>query len=533
MRRFAVASALYALLALALSPAHAAPPTERIELRPIGTYAANVENRLSAAEIAAYDHVSQRLYIVNAAALTVDVVSIADPANPTLLFDIRIGALGDRFGAANSVAVHNGLVAVAVEAAVKTDPGYVLLFDRDGRLLNSLQVGALPDMLTWTPNGRQIVVANEGEPNAPYTIDPEGSISIITATGNPARLTQADVITVGFVDFNVGGPRHGELDPRIRIFGPNASVAQDLEPEYIAVTDDSQTAYVTLQENNALAVIDLRRAAVRSLVALGSKDHALPGNALDASDRDGRINIVNWPVRGLYQPDAIDTFKTRGRTFVVTANEGDARDYAGFSEETRVSQLTLNPASFPNAAALRNNAALGRLRVTNATGDLDRNGAFEELYSFGARSFSIWSDSGELIYDSSDDFERITAAAYPTFFNASNTNNTFDDRSDDKGPEPEAVVTGRIANRTYAFIGLERIGGVMVYDVSDPSAPSFVQYVNNRDFTQPVASPDARDLGPEGVLFIPASKSPNKLPLLVVSNEISGTTTIYAILSAR
>ena len=201
----------------------------------------------------------------------------------------------------------------------------------------------------------------------------------------------------------------------------------------------------------------------------------------------------------------------------------------GNIEGVRISTLTLDPVAFPNAAELKNNANLGRLLVTTERGDTDGDGDYDQLYTFGGRSFSIWNNQGQLVYDSGDDFERITAEQFPEYFNASNSNNTFDNRSDDKGPEPEGVVTGIINGRTYAFIGLERIGGVMVYDVTDPVSPTFVQYINNRDFTVATDSAAAKDLGPEGLAFISAQDSPNGKPLLVVANEVSGSTTFYQI----
>jgi hypothetical protein len=248
----------------------------------------------------------------------------------------------------------------------------------------------------------------------------------------------------------------------------------------------------------------------------------VPG--LDASDRDSQINIRNWPVFGLYLPDAIASFRANGSTWLVTANEGDAREWPGFVEEARVSALTLDPTAFPDAATLRQNGNLGRHTVTRTLGDADGNGAYEALYTLGGRSFSIWSTDGTQVYDSGSDFERITAGAYPAYFNSSNSNSTFDDRSDNKGPEPESVAIGSINGRTYAFIGLERIGGIMVYDVSDPASPLFVNYLNNRNFAAGTG-----DLGPEGLSFVPADDSPNGLPMLVVANEISGTVTLYSV----
>jgi hypothetical protein len=503
-----------------------APPS--IQLQVLGTYSTGVFNA-GAMEIAAHDPATQRLFVVNASSSTVDVLDVQDPTNPTLLFAIDLTPYGNQ---ANSVAVHNGFVACAVEADVKQDPGRVVFFSTNGHFVNQVTVGALPDMLTYTPNGRYVLVANEGEPNDSYTVDPEGSVSIIDLHRGPRNLRQSDVKTAGFTSFN-----GTTLDPSVRVYGANnPTVAQDFEPEYIAVSSDSKTAWVTLQENNAIAIVGIGDAAVRKVVGLGFKNHALPENAFDASDRDGpsngpKINITTWPVFGIYEPDAIATYRFGGRTWLVTANEGDTRAYSGLNEESRVSSLALDPTAFPNGATLKQNANLGRLTVTNRLGNPDNDSDFDALYVPGGRSFSIRDDQGSLVYDSGDDFEQITALANPTFFNSNNDANDFDSRSDNKGPEPEGVTVHYINERTYAFIGLERVGGIMVYDVTNPASPSFVQFLNNRDFTGSPAAGTAKDLGPEGLLFISAANSPTGQPLLVVSNEISGTATIYAIVT--
>jgi hypothetical protein len=925
-----------------------------IRLVPIGTYSSGIFNA-GGAEIVAHDPRTQRLFVVNAQAASVDVLSIKNPSRPRKVDQIDVSPFG---AVTNSVAIHEGLIAVAVENADKTDPGMVAFFDRHLRPLNAVRVGALPDMLTFSANGRWLLVANEGEPDDTYTIDPEGSISIIDMRRGAAGLRESDVRTANFRAFN-----RANLDPSIRVFGPDASVQQDFEPEYIAISRDSRTAWVTCQENNALAIVDIAAAKVTRLVGLGFKDHnavkakseiyefdsaampsigktaagqklflggfsglhfegidpktgryqfithtdrgpnaeptgtrrpfllpdftpeiirfeldpktgalrltqriplqSAPGvpltglpntaisdsgntppgnipyndevgvdlrdqvqrldplggdleglvrdpndgtfwmvdeyrpaiyhfdkqglliqryvpigtaaaagesagtfgkevlpevlaqrrqnrgfeavaydrgkiyafvqstlrnpvslsnsdlnglqnirvvefdpttettkqfiyvldnpdlggepntradkigdavslgngeflvverdddslpsdepkkiekkiyrfnlggatdvssfagpvgatgktvdqltvsemlaneiqpidkvlhvdlnevgynkvqkveglalidsdtiavindndfgvanilvntedgtftlnyvpepiqlgiietrlNGLDASDRDGKINIRRWPIKGMYLPDGIASFRRGGETYLITANEGDSREYAGFTETVRIedSSVILDPAFFPNAAVLKEQANLGRLTITKTLGKNSATGLYEQLFAFGARSFSIWNAEGELAFDSGDALERITAEAYPANFNASNTNNTFDNRSDDKGPEPEGVVVGEISGRLYAFIGLERIGGVVVYNIDSPAAPRFVEYVNHRDFTADPETPAAGDLGPEGVLFIPARDSPNGRPLLVVGNEISGTTTIFQIRSA-
>jgi 2',3'-cyclic-nucleotide 2'-phosphodiesterase / 3'-nucleotidase / 5'-nucleotidase len=409
----------------------------------------------------------------------------------------------------------------------------VLFFDAFGVLLNQVTVGALPDMITFTPNGAMVLTADEGQPTDDYTFDPEGSVSIIDLRKGIELVTQHDVTIAGFTAFN------GNIDPKIRIFGPGATVAQDLEPEYIAVSHDSRTAWVTLQENNALAEVDLKQKKVTYVNALGFKDHSRHELGLDGGRDDKAVAIKPWPVLGMYQPDAIAAFRHGGKTYLVTANEGDVREYAGLKapkpsatdeESIEIEDIVLDPTAFPDAATLQSRAAgIGRLKVTSFDGDVDGDGDYDALYSFGARSFSIWAPGGARVFDSGDALERITAAAYPGNFNASNNNNTFDDRSDDKGPEPEGVTMAHVFGRQYLFIMLERIGGIVVYEVSDPRAPRFVQYINTRDFSAAPGTAAAGDLGAEAARFIPAESSPNGQPLLMVSNEVSGSLRLFQI----
>lgn len=489
---------------------------------------------LGAAEITAYDSASRRLFVVNGANGTVDVLDLSNPAAPSRVGSINVSALG---AAVNSVAVHDGLVALAIEASPKTSSGRVAFYNAaDLRLLNSVQVGSLPDMLIFTPDGSRVLVANEGEPNSyglPDSVDPEGSISIITVNrgGTP---------TVATADFRAYNSQAATLRAAgVRIYGPGASVAQDLEPEYIAVSEDGRTAWVTLQENNAVAIVDVLAARVTDIKPLGWKNHNLAGMGLDASDEDGTLNsnsgvpavkIQPYPVRGMYMPDAIAAYRFGDRSFLVTANEGDARaDWPGFNEETRVRQhctAGLDPTVFPDAANLILDSNLGRLRITTTPngGSAGRNAAGQcnELWSFGARSFSIWDQDMNRLYDSGDEFERRTQALPNVLFNASHDNNTLDSRSPSKGPEPEGVAIGRFGDMVVAFIGLERVGGVMAYDISSPSAPRFLTYFNPRNGV-------TGDRGPEGLLFVPAERSPNGKPLLIMGHEVSGTTTVVQV----
>ena len=502
------------------SRAAASNPTPgTIALRKIGSVNGG---GFGAAEITAYDFVSKRLFIVNGALGTVDVVDLRRPESPLVIGTLTFS------GAANSVDAEGGVVAIAVQAADKVSPGTVEFYRATTLApISSVQVGSLPDMVTFTPSGRQLLVANEGEPNnyLAGNIDPEGSVSIIDVS----NVNRPTVRTASFSRFN--GQEDALRAQGIRIFGPRASVAQDLEPEYIAVSDDETTAWVTLQENNALAVIDLASATVTSLAPLGFKNHL--NNPLDPSDsevstspRRGRIAIRAWPVLGMYQPDAIASFTVGGQTYLITANEGDARDYAGFNEEARVRTLGLNPTVFTEAACYgapcTRDSLLGRLTVTSTLGRNAGTGLYDALYAFGARSVSVWSAQGSLLWDSGDQLEQLTTGLGNVAFNASNDNNTLDDRSDNKGPEPEGVVIGTLGEKTFAFVGLERVGGVVVYDVSSPTSPSFVTYINTRSGAE-------GDRGPEGLEFVPAVRSPNKQPLLIVGHETSGTTAIYQV----
>jgi hypothetical protein len=496
-----------------------------IRLKAAGTYASGVFDE-GAAEIVDYDPATRRLFVVNGDANAIDVLDASDPGNPEKSFDIPLASYGD---GVNSVAVKNGIVAVAVQADPKQDDGRVVFFDTDGVFLNQVAAGALPDMLIFTPDGTRVLVANEGEPNDDYDNDPEGSVSIVDISGGVASAT---VTTVGFGDFN---GREADLKAAgVRIFGPDATVAQDLEPEYIAVSGDGATAWIACQENNAVAVLDIAGAAITDIFPLGFKDHSLAENALDVSNKDDVINLATYEnLYGMYQPDAIKAFEIDGQEYIITANEGDSRDYDGFSEEKRVKKLDLDPTAFPDASDLQEDEVLGRLNVTTTLGDTDNDGDYDALYSYGARSFSILvpGASGiDMVFDSGSHLEQITAARLPAEFNSNNDENgSFDARSDDKGPEPEAVTVGEIDGGTYAFIGLERIGGIMVYDVSTPETPDFIQYINNRDFTGDAEAGTAGDLGVEGLAFIPAVDSPTGENLLAAANEVSGTTTLFTI----
>ncbi|MEM1119949.1 MAG: choice-of-anchor I family protein, partial [Bacteroidota bacterium] len=341
-------------------------------------------------------------------------------------------------------------------------------------------------------------------PNDEYTIDPEGSVLIIDIS---LGVENAKPITI---PMSVYTDKKGLQNANIRIFGPNATVGQDLDPEYITVSEDDKTAYVVCQENNAVVKLDLTVDYVQSIHGLGYKNYYVVGQGIDASDKREEIDIRPWNVLGMYQPDAIKAVTINGQNYFVTANEGDARDYDGYSEEVRVKDLTLDPTVYPNAAELQKNKNLGRLKTTTALGDTDGDGDVDQIYSYGARSFSIWDENANLVFDSKDDFiQRLQ------FLEG---DNYVKNRSDDKGSEPEAIEIAKMNGKTYALIGLERQSGIFIYDISNPVRPTYVNYVRNE-----------KDIAIEDIVFIPAEDSPNGQALVVTANEVSGTITIFGV----
>ncbi|WP_272700792.1 choice-of-anchor I family protein [Desulfovibrio sp. Fe33] len=504
----------FAVLSVMLMAASA----HALELTPAGTYSSGIFNE-SAAEIVAFDPEGKQVYVVNAHKNVVDVLDVSDIAKPVKKTSFDFSRYGK---GANSVAYHDGMIAVAVEADPKQAPGHVVVVDRMGRTLAAFRVGALPDMVTFSPNGKYILAACEGEPNDDYSNDPEGSVSVIDIS---AGLDKAVNHSVRFTAFN---PVKEHLQAQgVRISHPGSTVAQDLEPEYIAVSPDSRLAFVTLQENNSVAVVDIAEARVTKILPLGLKDWS--GLVMDASDKDGAINLKHWPVYSAYMPDGVSAFAMDGRNYFITANEGDSREYGDYADEKRLGKADLDSKAFPDGEALKDKKALGRLKTIPDLSDTDGDGDYDRIVAFGGRSFSIWDENGGLVFDSGDMFERFLARDHAEWFNATNDENKFDDRSDDKGTEPESAEIGVIDGRTYVFVGLERMGGIMVFDITDPRKPAFVTYRLDRDFSGDPGKGTAGDLGPEGLLFVPASESPSGTPLLIVGNEVSGTTTIYTV----
>ncbi len=318
-----------------------------------------------------------------------------------------------------------------------------------------------------------------------------------------------------------------------RIVIPGATIAQDAEPEYITITDDNKYAYVSLQENNSIAVIDIDNKKVVRLMPAGYTDHSLPGYEIDPSDDHNNVEIQNWPVKGIKMPDGIDNIVINGKRYILTANEGDEK----LNEDRRWrdhKRFVVRPSYLYDIT--QDKDKLGRLRSAFYEGDYDYDGFYDELYCLGGRSFSIYDTAMNLIYDSGSEFEKRTFAYYndtnsnhfvPDAFNSDNEDGAEADlksRSDNKGPEPEAVKAYAIGDSVYAFIALERVGGIMVYNITDPANARFVTYNNSRDYVN-----ETGDVGPEYITIIPASQNASGKDVVVVAHERSATLAFWGI----
>lgn len=474
LRRFNVIALAAAASLAATAPAGAAGPIQSVT--PLWTYNHNLAPTIGrSAEIAVFDAGTKALWI--AGGNGVDVLNLA--GNRIQTFTTTA------FGSINSIAISGSTLALAFANANPVLPGSVQFFDTptflsqgaNAALLGGVQVGAVPDMLIWTANGSRLLVANEGERQSDAS-NPVGSVSTINVNRSGGFSTS--VSTVGFAAFDGQEAVLRASGVRIQA-GVAASVA--FEPEYIAISGNGQFAHVTLQENNAIAELNLQTGQFTRILPLGSKDFSLPGNAIDPSDQDGGVSFRSVPVKGLYMPDSIVSYSVGGQSFYVMANEGDA-----FGDDADIARLgnaalTLNAGVFPNAAALKQNSNLGRLNVlrNGATGDAGSTD-MTEIVTLGGRSFSIRDANGNLVFDSGNQLELAVHAA----------GLYVDTRSDDKGVEPEGVALFTLNGRTLAFIGLERTtrSVVAVYDITDPV---------NATFLQLITSADSNVLRPEGL----------------------------------
>jgi DNA-binding beta-propeller fold protein YncE len=566
LRFTGAATGIVAVSSTATATSHDGGTTSNLSLSLLGRYESGIFDD-GGAEIPTYDPTTERVFVINANAGIADVLDVSDPTGPSKVGDIDpSGDLPSGFtvGGVNSVDVYDRTVALAIEGGDVQADGRVAFYEANGNnaFLGSTQVGPLPDLVTFSPDGNSVLVSNEGEPTDDYSVDPEGSVSVIDVSGG----FPGTEVTAGFGDFSASALRN----QGVRIFGPDTSAARDLEPEYVAVAPDNQTAYVTLQENNAIGKIDISDPAnpsVTDIFPLGYKDHSIPGNELDAID-NGTISIENEPLFGMYQPDAIEAYEAGGETYLVIANEGDAREYDALFEtgvltdtgggdfvieidddgESATENVDVDESAFsPGVLSELEDLEVTARPPTFGEGDVSDPGPVEELYLFGGRSYSILDSDGNIVFESGSQFEEIVRDSDDVpdqQFNADDDeNNDADDDSESEasGPEPEGVAVGQVGDRTMAFVGFEEVGGVAAFDVSSPTSPTFVDYINTRDFSvgpedeiedgdQPASA--AGDLAPEGLAFVSAADSPIEDGLLVVGYEVSGTTSLYSVSEA-
>ena len=567
-----IALSITATCLWASEPVIAAPPSTNssvLELVPLGTYTG--VGGAGASEIVAFDPSGKKMYITNGVSNKLDIVDVSTPSTPSLVSSVDMSVYGSGI---QSVAVGLNFVAVAVEASPTVDGatgrrtavnGRVVLLDFAGKVLNYVEVGVLPDHVSFTPDKKTILVANEGEPicalNDPATAgvdeskdpalvsDALGTVSLIDVKNGAANAT---VTTLDFASF----AKNDLLNEDVRVFFPGSSAAQDLEPEYITTNEAGTQAYVTLQEANSIAIVDLVSKSVQDVVSLGYKDWGSNGLLYDGSKVDGPtggalanpISYAGVPLKGMYMPDAIASYTVSGQTYLVTANEGDAREYSCFAEESTFGD-TAGADSFASYWDVANDAVkpAAKLGAQKTTLSFPTKtpvvGSVTNLYTFGGRSFSIRNANGTLVWDSGSEFEEVALRDFPSAFNSDSSGSSiaamvlsqpgrFDGRSTSKGVEPEALAVGSVGTKTFAFIGLERMGGIMAYDISKPNAPQFISYTNLvlRGLAAPNnTTPGSYDVSPEGLVFVPAIQSPTSKPLLISANELSGTTTLYEV----
>ena len=527
--------------------------TAALDLTQIARYSAgqyNVDGGVM--EIVAYNQATEWAYAINGqsgklAAIPLAGLTAGAHVEELTGTEIDVKALVEaedstfQYGDMTSVAISpdSTTLAAALQAQGSNDAGRVALFtcEEDGSLtLEALvETGAQPDMVTFAGDG-VVLTADEGEPREGYgenIADPKGSVTVVDV--------EAQESTV--VDFSAFDSQRDQLAEDGIVLKKGSAPSVDLEPEYIAVSGGK--AYVTLQENNAIAVLDIESQAFEGVYSAGFEDHST--TAIDLDKKDDAYDPQTYEsLLGIRMPDGIAAFTVEGTTYLVTANEGDAREWG--DEDQGTFYLSEDERDFgeegvtsPTGAITAENSGLEGKVVFFKTEDFDGLDP-EKDYVFGGRSFTVFqaTENGlEEVFTSGDDFEALTAQYVPEYFNASNDNAVLDDRSGKKGPEAESVTVGTVDGKTYAFVALERTGGVMAYDVTDPEAITFVNYVNTRDFGTTVEGSEeyedgeldkwvtGGDVAPEGLLFLDAASSPNGEPLLLAACEVSGTVAVY------
>ncbi len=522
------------------------------ELVHLGSYkVGNGDKDGGAAEIVAYNNENQKVYVVSGVEQKIQIVPVSeiissspDYSGVVELDSNVLGAMIPGFivGDISSVAVSKDSkkVAIALQAEKDEANGRALVLDADGNFIAAYEVGVQPDMITFTPDSNYVLTANEGEPRAGYNVDTNGVIvqGNLTAQDPMGGVSIVNLKTgmVQTADFTSWDARRNELVSNNVLVKKGINPSTDFEPEYITMTD-SKTAFVILQEANALATLDIENAEFTAINSLGFKDHNKAGNELDFNKEDKAIGIESKKFLGTYMPDGISSFESKGKTYILTANEGDGSEWGNEDIESEFflneMDLEVLDVTYDDDGEMKP-VEIDGLNPQVMDGLPSLNGYIG--HTFGARSFSIYEakKDGSLVqvYDSGSDFERITAAELPEVFNTTNDEDKIDNRSDNKGPEPENVTVLTMSGRTFAYIGLERIGGVMLYDITNPQESAFVDYLNTREFgnfieDKEIDVDNSGDVSPEGICVVAPEYSPNGKALLLTGNEVSGTVAVY------
>lgn len=512
---------------------------DSISINKIGQYKAGDANKDGGvAEIVTYNKENNKMYTISGTDKKIHVVDMStlEKNKSTELKSTKIINVEEeikkfddsfKYGDITSIDINyeKKIVVATVQHEDYNTNGKIIIMNYDGEIQEVFECGVQPDMVKISSDGKYILTADEGEPREGYgenVIDPEGSVTILNYETKETK-------TVKFDD--------SQLEGKVLIRNKEGGAKVDLEPEYISLSTNGKTAYVALQENNAIATIDIESGNVKSVKSLGFKDYSVSGNELDAA-KDGQINIEDLPILGAYMPDGITNINIGGVEYILTANEGDGTEWAEGTEnevkniaklkKINVNELDIQEDTYAGFSKEEATEKIKEMASTKGYEDLEvlTDVDNEAIYILGGRSFSIRrADTMEIVFDSGADFENIISERYPEYFNVSNSKIEMDARSTKKGPEPEYVEVGKIGDKVYAFVGIERQGGIMTYDITNPSQAKFINYYNTRDYSSDIAG----DSGPEGLKFIFSQDNPTNQDLLLVANEVSGTVAVNQI----
>jgi hypothetical protein len=499
------------------------------------------------AEIATYHAGSKRIFATNGVKNTIDIFDISDVANPTKVGSVALSPYGNDV---TSVAAGKDVVVAVVNVSDKfsatgvptTTNGKIVVFDTAGKVLSSPDVlGVLPDSVSFAPNGTTALVAIEAQPvcakddpataakeDADYTkaSDPVGGVTVVDLSDPAAPVLKF----AGFDQFTVSEMRA----KGIAVSSVVNNVSKDFEPEF-ATAIDNEFAYVTIQEANAIGKLNIQTATFESITrAFESKVSQV---ARDTSDRDAGAGPRYYPnVVGASQPDAIAGFKMGSGNYFITANEGDAREYTCLNDDLRAASLKVDPRRFADWKTLSGSAALGRAKVNPNNGDRDGDGDIDTIHLRGSNSMTMYRN-GLPIWDSAELLDKIQTTAFGVAnINGSHSlssdkatmNYVGQDRSDDKGSEPEGVAVGMVGDRRIAVLGLERMTALAVFDITQPRIPVFIEWLQMLP-TKATPAKDVKYWSPEGIVFVPADKSPSGKALIITSYELSGSLSIHQI----